>query len=116
MELRHENRVGQAGEVTVVTVHGERLDLVTVNKFKKQWEPLIARCDRLVLDLAEVQMVDSSGFGAILGGLRQLSDRGGDIKLCNVQKRVRILLEMVRMHKIIGIHNNVEEAIAAFGA
>jgi anti-anti-sigma factor len=116
MELKTEVHTEPTGEVAIITLIGERLDMSSASRFKKQLDPLIHRYDRLVLDLSHVQMIDSSGFGAILGGLRQLSDRGGDIKLCEVQKRVRILLEMVRIHKIIGIYNTSEEAIASFAA
>lgn len=114
MELKVESVNETNGEIVVATILSDRLDLSTVARFKKQFEPLVSQHNRLILNLSQVQMVDSSGFGAILGGLRQLSDRGGDIKLAEVQKRVRILLEVVRMHKIVGIYNTVEEAIAAF--
>jgi len=69
---------------------------------------------RLVIDMSSVQFVDSSGLGVILSCLRQVTERGGDLKVCGLSKGVRALFELVRMHKVVEIYNTREEALAAF--
>ena len=68
----------------------------------------------MVLDLSRLRFVDSSGMGAMLSCLRQLSAKGGDLKLCGMSKQVRGLFELVRMHRIFEIYGTREEAVHAF--
>jgi len=67
-----------------------------------------------VLDLSRLRFVDSSGLGALLSCLRQLTGRGGDLRLSGMSKPVRALFELVRMHRIFDIYPTKEEAIKAF--
>ena len=60
--------------------------------------------------------MDSSGCGAILSYLRQLNTVGGDLKLCCINKPVRALFQLVRMHRIFDILNTREEAVKAYQA
>ncbi|GAB4455756.1 MAG: hypothetical protein OHK0029_12360 [Armatimonadaceae bacterium] len=114
MQINIEKNNTSTGNVVVVALDAEKLDISNSARFKKLMEPIVAENNKIVLDLEKVSFMDSSGFGAILGFLRELSERGGDIKLCQVQKRVRILLEMVRIHKIVSILNTREDAVRAF--
>ena len=68
----------------------------------------------MVIDLARLRFMDSSGLGAMLSCLRQLSAKGGDLKLCCMSKQVRAAFELVRMHRIFDIFNSREEAVRAF--
>jgi anti-sigma B factor antagonist len=67
-----------------------------------------------VLDLGKVQFVDSSGLGAILSASRQLLETGGDLKICSLTPPVRVLFELVRMHRVFDVLNDREEAVGAF--
>jgi anti-sigma B factor antagonist len=67
---------------------------------------------RLVLDLSEVQFVDSSGLGKIIAGLRSFRGNGGEMRLCGVQAPVRVLFSMVRLGEIVGIDADVPAATA----
>lgn len=102
-------------EVTVVAVPGPRLDSSNTKKFKSATMPVVEGSTRLIVDMSAVQFVDSSGLGTILSFLRQVTAKGGDLKVCGLSKAVRALFELVRMHKVIEIYNTKEEALAAFG-
>ena len=104
------------GDVLIVAPTLEKLDMSTAADFKKLMAPIMEDNKRVVLDMEAITFVDSSGLGAILSCLRELSSSGGDLKLCHVQKRVRIMFELVRMHRILAISNTPEEAVAAFDA
>jgi anti-sigma B factor antagonist len=97
-----------AADVTV------RLDLSTVQQFKQQIGAAIGEAQNVILDLSNVAFVDSSGLGAILSCVRDLTASGGDLKICSVQQRVMVMFDLVRLPKIIGIHKDVHAAIAAF--
>jgi len=102
----------QVGDVTVVTVQAEYIDASNCRELK----PLLAAvtAPKVVLDLNRVQLIDSSGCGALISYLRQLKSAGGDMKLCSATKPVRMLFELVRMHRIFDIFNTREEAVRAF--
>ncbi len=100
--------------VMVITVPWEKLDMSTTAEFKEAMTQAIAGETAVVLEMGKVQFVDSSGLGALLSVLRDLSGRGADLKLSQVQKRVRAMFELVRMHRILSVYDTTEEAIAAF--
>ncbi len=110
MELTRE----KVGDITVVTLQGEHLDAGNTKDFKQDVAATVEPNAKVVLDLHQVEFVDSSGCGAILSYLRQLKSAGGDLKLCAVTKPVRSLFELVRMHRVFDIFNTREEAVKAF--
>ena len=100
--------------VTVAAVPVDELDAANAGEFKRDIAPVLTSNARLVLDLSHLRFVDSSGLGALLSCLRQLSGKGGDLKLCSMSKQVRALFELVRMHRIFDIYGTQEEAVHAF--
>ena len=91
----------------------EVLDTTTVKEFKRQLAENVAPGRRLVLDMGRVQFVDSSGLGAILSASRKLAETGGDLKICGLTPAVRVLFELVRMHRVFDVLNSREEALGA---
>ena len=110
MELMHEH----LGDVAVVTLAGAQLDASSVGEFKSNITPVLEEHAQVIFDLSQLGFVDSSGLGALLGCLRQIQARGGDLKLCSMSKSVRALFELVRMHRIFHIFDTQEEAVRAF--
>jgi len=102
------------GDVTVVTLAGAQLDASSVGEFKRNITPVLEEQAQVIFDLSQLGFVDSSGLGALLGCLRQIQARGGDLKLCSMSKSVRALFELVRMHRIFHIFDTQEEAVRAF--
>jgi anti-sigma B factor antagonist len=106
--------VDRIGNVTVVQVPVENLDASNTKEFKRQVSPLLEAKGKLVFDMAKVKFVDSSGLGALLSCLRQVNAEGGDLKICGLTKQVRVIFELVRMHRIFEIFNTREEAAKAY--
>ena len=52
----------------------------------------------------------------LLSCLRQVHNTGGDLKLCGMNKAVRALFELVRMHRVFEIFASREEASRSYGA
>jgi anti-sigma B factor antagonist len=106
--------VEKMGEVVVVVLPVEELDASNANEFKRDVAPVLERHTRIVFDLGMLRFIDSSGLGAFLSCLRKVNAKGGDVKLCRMAKPVRTVFELVRMHRILDIHETREAAIAAF--
>jgi anti-sigma B factor antagonist len=101
-------------QATVIELTAATLNVNNVKEFKADMEPYLESETHIILDLNKLSFVDSSGLGSFLFCLKRLNQKGGDLKLCNVTKPVRILFEMVRFHQIIDIFNSQDEALASF--
>ena len=106
--------VDKTESVAVAVVPVDELDASNAGEFKRDIAPVLQANTKVVLDLSRLRFVDSSGLGAMLSCLRQLSAKSGDLKLCGMSKQVRALFELVRMHRIFDIYGTKEEAVKAF--
>lgn len=108
--------VETVGEVAVVEVKAEFLDASNSKPFKDRMATVCRASKKVVLDLGHVGFIDSTGCGALLTCLKQLTADGGDMKLCNITKPVRALFDLVRMQRILQICGTRDEAVQAFQA
>ena len=106
--------VEKVGDVAVVEIPVDELDASNTGELKHDIAPVLEANAKLVIYLSRLRFVDSSGLGAILSCLRQLTSKGGDLKLSGMQKQVRAVFELVRMHRIFDIYGTREEAVRAF--
>jgi anti-sigma B factor antagonist len=67
----------------------------------------------ILLDLADVTYVDSSGLGSLVAGYNSLKSKGGTVGLFQVPKRVQDLLEMSGLTAVFKIFPTEQEASAA---
>ena len=107
-------KVETIGDVTIVAVNAKELDANNADAFRLAIAPVLKDCRKLVLDLDQVQFVDSRGCGAILSCLKQIAPTGGDLKLCRATLPVRTVFDLIRMDRICQIVKTREEAVEAF--
>jgi len=101
------------GKVLVVRVRESRLDAHLAPDLKQQLGAMIEGGDNcLVLDLQDVEFVDSSGLSAIVSTMKLLDGRGG-IVLCQPQPAVTSLFKLTRLDKIFRIYPDSTGAVAA---
>ncbi len=88
-----------------------RLDLASASKFKNQVTELLGDGALVViLDLAKVSFVDSSGLGAIVAGLKAARQNGGDLRLAGAQEQMRSLLELTTLISVLRPFSTIQEA------
>ncbi len=109
-----ETTIERVDSIVFVTAEYESIDAGTVNDFKSDVEPIIGDAAQVVLDLSRVDFVDSAGLGGIVWFLKQLASQGGDLTVCGVNSSVRALFELIRMHRLVAIYNDREEAERAY--
>jgi anti-sigma B factor antagonist len=102
------------GSVAVAQIPVEELDASNTAEFKRDVAAVLESNTHLVLDLGRLRFIDSSGLGAMLSCLRQLTAKGGELKLCGMSRQVRATFELVRMHRIFDIFDTCEQAVQAF--
>lgn len=112
-EIMHFKNFTQS-DINVVSFTTKALDAANSNDFKAEIASLLDSGDKFLFDLGELQFIDSSGLGAILSCLKSVAARKGEIKLCNLTRPARIIIELVNMHKVFDIYNSVEEGLKSF--
>ena len=106
--------VGEVDGVAVIVLPEKDLDAANTADFKSSVAPVLKAHAKVVFDLSQLRFIDSSGLGAFLSCLRQLSSKGGELKLCGMSTQVYETFELVRMHRIFDIYATKNEAVAAF--
>ena len=111
MDISVEQR---AEGVTVVRPSG-RLDLLSAAAMRQRLaQEVAAGHQRLVVDLAQVTFIDSSGLGALIGGLKAARVAGGDLRIARPGEQARITLELTTLDRVLRPYSTVEEALAGF--
>lgn len=104
--------VGKDRGVAVIDPALRRLDAGAAPAFRQAVLQVIESGEtRLVLDLAGVEFIDSSGLGALVSILKNLGARGG-LAVCNAQPAVLGLFKLTRMDKVFPIVAGREDAVA----
>jgi anti-sigma B factor antagonist len=68
----------------------------------------------VVLNLAKVSTIDSSGLGEIVAGYSTLRAAGGTLKLINMPKRVTDLMTITKLYTVFDVYDTEAEGIASF--
>ncbi len=107
----------QVNSVTVVDMSGR----ITLGEGCTQLRDLIRDQlgkgnKHLLLNLAEVTYIDSSGIGELVSGFTTVSNHGGQLKLLNLTKKVHDLLQITKLYTVFDIHEDEAKAITSFGS
>lgn len=106
MEFACEDR----GAVTVLRALGSRIDAAGAIQFKDRMRAACAgAAPRIVLDLSQVDFLDSSGLGAIVAVRRLLGD-AHVLELAALTPPVARVFRLTRMDTVIAIHARVQDA------
>lgn len=107
VELEHHRRV------LIVRLRGE-LDHHTADTVRLRMDEAISRgkTDHLVLSLKDLEFMDSSGLGVILGRYKQIKSIGGKMVVCDVNPSVYRLFDMSGLFKILTIYDNERMALS----
>jgi len=78
-------------------------------------EALAGDQKNILLNLAEVDYIDSSGLGQLIGSYATVTSRGGQMKLLNLQKRVNDLMQVTKLLTVFETYTSEAEALKSFG-
>ena len=106
-------RIDERGGWTILRVSGD-VDLTSAPRFREQVLQVIADGHhRLVLDLNDVDVIDSTGLGVIVGALKRVRTLEGDLRLVSTGESLRALFELTSLDRAIPLAASVNDAIAA---
>ena len=69
---------------------------------------------RILLNLAEINYIDSSGVGELVGAYTTIKRDGGELKLMRLTKRVHDLMQMTKLYSIFNVQEDEAQAVASF--
>ncbi len=69
---------------------------------------------QIVINLAKVTAIDSSGLGSLIAGYATLEKNDGELKLVNLSERVSELMTITKLFTVFDIFENEQDAIASF--
>jgi anti-sigma B factor antagonist len=102
---------------TVVTVHGRLTLGAETNDLREHVKALLAAGKKkLVLDLAEVSYIDSSGLGTLVSLFTSATSAGAQLKLVQVSGRLHELLVTTKLLTVFDIYADAAAAVASFSA
>ena len=108
MNLLTETREGQ----TILLLKEDRLDAHNSGELRSKILGLLdAGEQHMIVDLAGVSFIDSSGLGALLSGYKNANLRSASFVLAGLQPRVQSMFELTRLHRVFEIFPTVEDAL-----
>jgi len=101
------------GDKTVVSVSGE-IDVYTAPKLREQIVQLVEDGRyHLVVDMEQVEFLDSTGLGVLVGGLKRVRAHDGSLHLVCTQERILKIFRITGLTKVFPVHASVADAVAA---
>ena len=105
----------QVGDVTVVDAVGRSTLGDGASVFRDTIRDLAAGGNKkLLLNLAEVSYIDSSGIGEMVSGFTTVTNQGGQVKLLNLTKRVKDLLQITKLYTVFEVYEDEAGAVRSF--
>jgi anti-sigma B factor antagonist len=109
----HLQTIGPTGDCAVLQVTGE-VDVYTAPILRQQILELAAKgAVHLIADLSRVDFLDSTGLGALVGGLKRLREAGGSLVLVISTPRILRIFQITGLTKALAVQSSVADAITA---
>ena len=113
MSMKFETR--KVGDVTVLDMSGKiTLGEGSVTIRDGVREVLSGGSTKILLNLADVNYIDSSGIGELVSALTAVKNAGGQLKLLQLTKKVQDLLQITKLYTVFDIFDDEAEAIASY--
>lgn len=106
-------KITESNKLIVVALKGRMMDADTPRQISEQVATLIEKgCNNVVLNLSELEYMNSSGINTFVSILTKARNNGGDAVICCVSKKIEQLLLITKLNSLFTITSNEEEAIS----
>lgn len=105
----------QVGDITVIDVAGRITLGEGSSALRDALRDLVSKGQKkILLNLGDVSYIDSSGIGELVSGFTTVTNQGGQLKLLNLTKRVKDLLQITKLYTVFDVHDEESTAIRAY--
>jgi len=105
----------QVGDVSVMDAVGRITLGEGSSTFRETLRELVTKGQKKVLlNLADVSYIDSSGIGELVSGFTSVTNQGGQLKLLHLNKRVQDLLQITKLYTVFEVFEDEAAAVRSF--
>ena len=97
--------------IKIIVPETKQIDVNNSALFSSELEEQLNGEEKVIMDLGNIQFMDSTGLGSIISALRKMNESRGRLVLCNPNHAVSLLFDMVRLSQIATICQNREDAL-----
>lgn len=102
-------------DVVVLILKGN-LDALTAPELRPTIDDLVSnRKTKVIFDLKDLKLIDSSGVGAIVSLFKRVRMLGGDVKIACLANQPKEIFRLLRLDRAFDLFETVEEAERKFG-
>ncbi len=101
------------GDISTYLFYGELIDRGQASSLLDEIEERVSKNEnKILLNLADLKYLNSSGLNIIINILTKARKAGGDVAICNVNKKITELLIITKLNGVFNVCNSVEEGVA----
>ena len=105
----------QVGDVSVVDVSGRITLGEGSSALRDTLREMVSKNQKkILLNLADVSYIDSSGIGELVSGFTTVTNHGGQLKLLGLSKRVKDLLQITKLYTVFEVFDDEAAAVRSF--
>ncbi len=105
----------EQGDIVLLTLKGN-LDALTASDLRPTIDELVTnRKTKVIFDLHELTLIDSSGVGAIVSLFKRVRTLGGDVKIARLSNQPKEIFRLLRLDRAFDLFETLEEARSKFG-
>lgn len=107
-------RVSQDG-VTVLKLSNNVMGGSDYDLFMSEIQELVDQGHGdIVLDLGKVKWINSTGLGILVSGFHRVRKCGGEMKICNINRRIDVILNVTQLQLVFETYDTLDEAIGSY--
>lgn len=97
--------------IILVEIEG-KMNALTNGELKTMFKKLISENSaQIIVNLEKVDFIDSSGLSILIAALKNCREKGGYLRVCNLQKNVRKIFELTMLDRVFDISASLESAL-----
>ena len=113
MSLTIETR--EVAHVTILDIHGRIVLGDEIGDLRDAVHSLVSRgVKKIILNLADVDYIDSSGVGELVSSFTTVRNAGGELKLLNLTQKVHDVLHVTKLYTVFDIKDDEFHAVKSF--
>ncbi len=111
IQIEQKTYTTQEGNDVIVLTPIGRLDITTALEFRLKLQECISISHHLVINLGQVNFIDSSGLTSLVAGMRDADKVKGSFRICNVHSEAKLVFEVTMMDSVFKIFETESEAL-----
>jgi anti-sigma B factor antagonist len=105
----------EVAKVTILDIHGRIVLGPEIGTLRDAVHNLIASdIKKIILNLADVDYIDSSGVGELVGCFTTVRNAGGELKLLNITPKIHDILHVTKLYTVFDIKDDEYTAVKSF--